>query len=1114
MKKTLFAISFLMSLCFSYGQSPGIKWQRPLGGSNGENLIKTLVTSDGNFLYAFETGSTDGDVSPTHGVGDAWLAKVTKDGIVLWTKTYGGPGGDGVLDLQNMPDGGFLLILSPGGNGGDISGYVGGIDLWVAKLSSTGVIEWSHCLGGSTTDYFYRAFVNPDGSVLIYGNENSSDGSFTSNHGGSDLFLCKINNSGVISWMKCFGGTGGDATGAIYQKANGNIIISAISASANFDVPANHGQRDLWVFEVNSSGNIEWSKDYGGSKDETPMAFEKTGANQYTILGQTTSPDIAGYHGLLDLWLITIDTLGNFLWQKTLGGSADEIPQQLRFIPNDSTLLISSLTFSSDGDVTGYHGGRDVWLVKLNNTGAIQWKRSMGGSNRESQQSVLIDSSGNSIHLNNTTSADGDVVGHHGTSGNDIWVYKLNSAGDLVWQRTLGGSVIDLPYQLLAVPGGYTIVGRVYSKDGDITGMHYRSDTVVIDTGVNYTFYSDIWIANLSVTGNLNWQKALGGFSEDIPGLVFYDDGDYYVSGNIESNRIVQLQDGDIVGQHGFSDGWSLRLGPTNGITGKVFLDMNSNGIQDGLEPFFNNATVKSEKPGYSRTSTPYNGWYKNDVDTGNYTTTVHSPFIHYTSNPAFGSSSFVSYFNSDTINFAIQPIPGSRDVRINIFPTSAARPGFDSRYQLRYQNVGTDTVSGSIRMIKDSRTSFVSSLPSPFSVVNDTITWNYAGLEPLDSFAINIVLNVSAPPTVNINDSLIHRVEITPLIGDLIPGNNQDTIRQRVVGSADPNYKTEHHAGKILTTDVTSGSYLTYVINFQNLGTDTAFTVIVRDTLDSKLDWTSFEMVAASHPYVLSVKQDNLLTWTFSNAGIPHAAANDEASKGFIVFHIKPKNNLSAGDVINNTAGIYFDFNLPVKTNNAFTVVESNIVLPLNLISFTGVYRKEQTFLSWSTTNEYDIDRFNVERSINAVDYKSVGEVLPYGGMNSIAKYDFTDNLSGVTGNTFFYRLKLIDNGGRINYSRVLLFKKDNKIINGISINPNPVNDFVIVNINSSSQASIALSIVDVSGKIVFRELSTIFQGNNSLTINNLYKLPPGFYTINVKNGNNKMSAPLIIKR
>jgi hypothetical protein len=192
----------------------------------------------------------------------------------------------------------------------------------------------------------------------------------------------------------------------------------------------------------------------------------------------------------------------------------------------------------------------------------------------------------------------------------------------------------------------------------------------------------------------------------------------------------------------------------------------------------------------------------------------------------------------------------------------------------------------------------------------------------------ITVQLKVGIPPVVNIGDTLSSTMMIDTT-GDLTPANNIAILRSPITGSFDPNGKTESNGGSISQEYAGKNKYLSYTVFFQNTGTDTAFNITVRDTLSDKLIPSSLEMIGSSHPYQLSIRNGNQLVWTFTNILLPDSIHNEQASHGYLSYRVKPKNTLIPGDNIINSAGIYFDYNLPVQTNAQITHVVEQVAPP-----------------------------------------------------------------------------------------------------------------------------------------------------------------------------------------
>ncbi len=183
---------------------------------------------------------------------------------------------------------------------------------------------------------------------------------------------------------------------------------------------------------------------------------------------------------------------------------------------------------------------------------------------------------------------------------------------------------------------------------------------------------------------------------------------------------------------------------------------------------------------------------------------------------------------------------------------------------------------------------------------------------------------------------------------------------------------------------------------------------------------------------------------------------------------------------------------------------------LPVKLLTFSGSYHSQNTTLNWQTANEIDFDHYEIQRSSNGSDFASIGTKAAQGNnMSSKQEYQFSDDLSGVNGNVFYYRLEMVDIDGKAVYSNVVLIRKDEKNINGISIAPNPiVNGMANIRFTSSASGSVELRIVDLGGRVVLRQQNQIYEGNNSISLNDLGRLQPGIYTIQVSDGEMLVAA------
>ena len=214
----------------------------------------------------------------------------------------------------------------------------------------------------------------------------------------------------------------------------------------------------------------------------------------------------------------------------------------------DGGYIVAGSAESNNGDVTGHHGQSwyaDYWIVKLDSYGNLQWQKSLGGSSYDYSGSIQQTNDGGYIVAGNSQSSDGDVtVNHGGNNYGDYWIVKLDSYGNLQWQKSLGGTNDEALSSIQQTnDGGYIVAGYSDSNNGDVSGNH----------STNY----DYWIIKLDSIGNLQWQKCLGGTDNDKANSIQQtNDGGYIIAGSSNSNN------GDVTGNHGNNDYWIVKLGP------------------------------------------------------------------------------------------------------------------------------------------------------------------------------------------------------------------------------------------------------------------------------------------------------------------------------------------------------------------------------------------------------------------------------------------------------------------------------------------------------------------------------------------------------------------------
>jgi uncharacterized repeat protein (TIGR01451 family) len=448
----------------------------------------------------------------------------------------------------------------------------------------------------------------------------------------------------------------------------------------------------------------------------------------------------------------------------------------------------------------------------------------------------------------------------------------------------------------------------------------------------------------------------------------------------------------------------SITLNISDGIRLNAFYDYNNNGIQNSGEPNadsgaftyqLNNGVVHNA---YASTgeftiyeTTPANsynfGYYAYNTCSGQYYTST----LSYTNVQVAAGSGITTY------NFPILQNP-CQDTRI-ILSCGTPRPGFNNVNYIYYDNSGNQTLaSGTISFTKDSSLT-IASVSEPSAVMTPTgFTYNFTNLLPNQNRYLTVTMAVPPIPTVALGDLVTNSATITIPPADVNPTNNSSTSIMAITNSYDPNDKKENHGGKILYSAFTSNDYLTYTIRFENTGNANAINIRVNDILNAKLDENSIRMVKASHHYVLD-RVNNILNWKFDGIDLPPSpSATSTVGHGYIVFQIKPKPGYAVGDIIPNTANIYFDSNPAIVTNTSNT--EFVTILNTNDFAFGDF-----NYYPNPVTNVLTIAN---NSTIDSVEITSIlGQKILGKQINSLeAEIDFSEFSAGI------YFVKVVSEG------------------------------------------------------------------------------------------------------
>jgi hypothetical protein len=422
MKLLLNILSLLLTNFICLSQST-IEWQSCYGGQDSDIANAIEQTSDGGFIVA---GRQD---NPIWGSNDenVWIIKLDGIGVLEWEKSLGGTEDERAHDVKQTSDGGYIVAGYSQSTDGDITNSQGYYDAWIVKLTSSGNIEWEKSLGGTDMDAALSIQQTFDNGYIVAGYSHSTDGHLTANYGAQDCWIVKLDITGTIEWQKTYGGSGLDSGQSIIQTLDSGFVILGSSTSEDMDISSHIGQWDLWLLKISNSGLIQWEKSMGGTLNDIPTSIQQIADTGYIISGYSESFDFHKplNHGGFDAWIIKTDSIGNFDWQKSLGGSLDDYAYSVRQT-SDNGFLVAGSSESTDGDISNNLGNYDVWIVKLGNNGHLNWEKSFGGSQYDKASCVRETSDNGCIIAGNTFSTDGDITNNNNGS-HDCWVVKLSN---------------------------------------------------------------------------------------------------------------------------------------------------------------------------------------------------------------------------------------------------------------------------------------------------------------------------------------------------------------------------------------------------------------------------------------------------------------------------------------------------------------------------------------------------------------------------------------------------------------------------------------------------------------------------------------------------------------
>ncbi len=366
-----------------------ITFIKTFGGNRRDRGINLLQTADGGYAIIGLTSSLEAIQE------DVYLVRLDPQGEVLWTKTYGGEGDDNGWDILQTEDGGFLIA------GFTNSFGAGEMDIYLIRTDATGKLLWERTFGGPKSEYGWSMAPAFDGGYVLAGQTDSYG------EGDIDGYLVKVNAEGEEIWSQTFGGPQEDRLFSIDQSADSGFVVAGTTRSFGA------GSRDVYLLNVNNSGEVVWTGIFGEKQDDVGHAVRQTAEGGYIVTGYTKSFGARNY----DTWLIKTDEVGDLLWQKFFGEAGDD-----RTIYGEQT---DDGGYISTGYTTSFDSiGLDLFLMRTDSSGQVTWHKTFGGRAEDTGYTVKQTADHGFVLTGETYSS--------GEGGGDMVVIKVNQDGEII----------------------------------------------------------------------------------------------------------------------------------------------------------------------------------------------------------------------------------------------------------------------------------------------------------------------------------------------------------------------------------------------------------------------------------------------------------------------------------------------------------------------------------------------------------------------------------------------------------------------------------------------------------------------------------------------------------
>ena len=884
MKNTSKAFSFLL-IFFLFSQlANGQKWEKTLFGGHGESLTDVEMTMDGGFILSGSHHNYTFDSVTVHvHTPKTYIIRTDAEGDIIWEHYELNDSTErlDILDILVFSDNSIIVLtryynISVGTYKKDHS---------FRKYDPFGNLVWEKFME-----------VDVDAISDFIDLNKTSDGGFLSvfnaSTGNVDM-IQKRDSLGNKLWEKQI--EINDYYYHIYDalmEPNDELLLVC---NLHFTIDSLNSTEKPWdilLIQLDESGEIIWNNYIEIPGNQIPISIDKTHDNGYCIVGQ----DHQGYpSNIPDAIVVKLDSMKNLLWHRTIGGNKTERFSSALPLKNGDIITVG--TTNSFGNDTN-----DGYLLQLDKNGEFQYVEKYGLPKFHEGFSKIFES----------PSGNFNILGRRGvqqsyTDSVDIFLLVTDSFG-ITFNNYIEGNVFD---------------------DLDTNCIYNLSDSGLVNRMVIANSSDYFEITQTDSNGYYNFTLDTGIYEINAVHPYFY----WEFCNNPQNINFPQTND---------------------------TLELNIAAFKEAECPYLETSISTSF---LRRCSTGV--YYVNYCNYG--TISADTPFIEITldtflnflssSIPLANQNGNVLTFDLDTIgigecgNFTIEvevdcdaELGQSHCVEAHIYPDSICSETMGwtgASIELNGTCAG-DSIHFSIKNAGNSP----SSGGLGFIVIEDDVILKDGAINVLSIGEVQevTVANIGATYRIEADQEPNHPGNSMPTY--IIEGCGQgftpgfvnqfpmddaapyiDIDCRENVGSYDPNDKQAFPTGFDDEHFIEQNTDIEYLIRFQNTGTDTAFRVIIRDTLSNFLDVATVRPSASSHSYQFDISGPGILKFTFDNILLPDSTTNEPASHGFVKYRISQKENVPLGSVINNSAAIYFDFNEPIITNTTYHTVGEDFV-------------------------------------------------------------------------------------------------------------------------------------------------------------------------------------------